>query len=59
MNMNGVDMNAKLDSVSRNYKYNFYLILCLYGIYTNEKKLWLRIDQMKPLNSHELLGTGI
>ena len=35
--MNGVDMNAKLDLASRNHKHNFYLILCLYDIHTNEK----------------------
>ena len=59
MNVNGVNTNAESYLASRNQKHNFYLMLCLYGIHTNEKKVQSRINQIEPLNSHELLETSV
>ena len=58
--MNKVELNVGSNSSTRNHKHNFSLnVVSLHGPHKMNSKLQLRIDQMKLLNSHELLGTGV
>ena len=58
-NVNGVKMNVESDSTNKNHKHNFYFTAMSLRYSHKWEKLLSGIDQMEPLNSHELLETGV